>query len=272
MYDKLPLPTEYFLKLRDELDIYQYKIVENKNIRLLAVKTPDKYPDLVNDLERTVERVNVDDCKNLTHVCLIGEKEVLGIQPKLLEVLLRDRIKYDEATVSEIRDKLRYNEGIVFVKKDDIHKVSRYAYRVNNAKGFRGYISLLGDIPKDVDIVYLIGDNDYRRFMRDDLIIRAGRKDEINNFLIEQFHKKGYQILAIDDFDLAVTKDSRRIVFKYYDNCDVNTAKDFLENVERVHADVGFIISEDFAPDVKTFSYGKKIELLKVDEVKDLCL
>lgn len=276
MISELPFHYEKFTALKKELKPYEYKVLEEEAKRVLVINTPNAYPDLVNDLESAVEKINERDAQNLTHVCIIGEREALGVEPKLLEALLLKRKKYDDLIVARIRKKLTADfTNLTFKAEDDVHKLQRCAFKIpGDANSYKDYLYELGELPENVSIVYLVGDNNYVRISAARFSKQLASKEQV----IERFKQKvldeGYELVSLENVtvDLAAQKGDSRIVLKYCESINLEDAKAIEEEAERLRVSVCFVLVNKFSKEVKKFALGKKIELVEVSELGELGL
>ncbi|MDI6916891.1 MAG: hypothetical protein QMC80_03750 [Thermoplasmatales archaeon] len=263
---------EKFFELREKMKDYDYRIIDEEGARVLAVRSPNRYPDIVNDVERLVERIKANDAKSLTNICLVGEKEALNVQPKIVEMLVRNRKKYDDNIVEKMRKHLGMNESTIFTDENDVHKLRRFMFRMPaEIDEYPNFIKKLNP-PEDISIMYIIGNDDYVRIMADDFVKLLRSKEECVDRIKEKFVSSGYEIINLSGVDVAASKENLRMVVKYFDRCSVGDAENTLNLVEHMRADVGLIVSVNFAKEVKRFAMGKKIELVRTDKIGDLFL
>jgi len=264
---------EKFFELREKMKDYEYRCIDDEGGRVLAVRSPDKYPDIVNDVERLVERIKISDAKTLINVCLVGEKEILNVQPKIIELLVRNRKKYDDSIVEKMKKQLGMNENTIFIDENDVHKLRRFMFRMPaDVDEYPGFIKKIPMPPEDVSIIYLIGNDDYVRIMADDFVKLLRSKEECIDRIKERFVSSGYEIINLSDVDAAASKENWRVVVKYFDRCSVGDAENALNLVEHLRADVGLVVSVNFSKEVKRFAMGKKIELVRTDDIGGLFL
>ncbi|MDI6707626.1 MAG: hypothetical protein QME47_00815 [Candidatus Thermoplasmatota archaeon] len=274
MYGNLPLPEHELVKFRKELKPYEYKIVEEGSKKILVASTPNVYPDIVNDLENIVEKVDSEDAKNLTNVCIIGEREVLGVDTRLLEALLIKRKKSDDAIVARLRKKLNTNlRELSFEDKDDVHKIKRLALKIpDDANNYKEYLWEFSQVDKDAKIIYIIGNNNYVRMTGEHFYELLSSKEQVIDKIKSKFLASGYELVSLEgaNIDLAAKKSNRRIIVKYCRDCSLEDAKNINDEAERLRADVCFVIVNKISKEVKKFALGKKIELFELDELENL--
>lgn len=262
-----------FSEMREKMRDYEYRVVNENNLRVLAVRSPNRYPDMVNDVERLVERIKIHDAKSLTNVYLIGEKEVVNVQPKIIDVLVRSRKEQDDKNVEKIRKKLDVNESTTFKDEDDPNNLLRFAFRIPTMiEEYPRLIKKMEMPPDDVSIIYIIGHDGYVRIMADDFVKMLRSKERYVDKIKEKFVSSGYKIINLKDADAAGSKDNYRIIAKYFDRASLEDAENALNTTEKLRANVGLIVSINFSKEVKRFAMGKKIELVKADEIEDLFL
>ncbi len=266
------MDDERFSGIREKMKDYEYRVINKNNFRVLAVRSPNRYPDMVNDVEHLVERIKIDDMKSLTNVCLIGEKEVVNVQPKIIDVLVRSRKEHDNKIVEKIR-KLEMNESTTFTDDDDPNKLCRFAFRIPAMiEEYPGLIKKMKMPPADVSIIYIIGYDGYVRIIADDFVKMLRSKERCVDKIKEKFVSSGYKIINLGDVDAAGSKDNYRIIAKYFDRASLEDAENALNTIEKLRADVGLIVSISFSKELKQFAMGKKIELVKADKIEDLFL
>ncbi|MDI6887066.1 MAG: hypothetical protein QMC98_00285 [Candidatus Thermoplasmatota archaeon] len=274
MYGDLPLPGHELVKFRKELKPYEYKIVEEGGKKILVASTPNVYPDIVNDLENIVEKVDSEDAKNLTNVCIIGEREVLGVDTRILEALLIKRKKSDDAIVARLRKKLNTNlRALSFEDEDDVHKIKRLALKIpNDANNYKEYLWEFSQVDKDAKIIYIIGNNNYVRLTGEHFYELLSSKEQVIDKIKSKFLACSYELVSLEgaNIDLAAKKSNRRIIVKYCRDCSLEDAKNINDEAERLRADVCFVIVNKISKEVKKFALGKKIELFELDELENL--
>lgn len=274
MQSGLPLPEYELVSLRKELGHYEYKVVEKGDKKILLINTPNIYPDLVNDLEIIVEKIDERDAENLTHICIIGEREALGVDTKILEALLIKRKKHDDVIVAKIRKKIDTNfKELSFEDEDDVYKIARLAFKIPaDANNYKDYLWKFSDMPRDAKVVYLVGDNNYVRIAGNRFYELLSSKEQVIEKIKSKLLANGYELVHLEnaDIDLAVKKSGSRIIVKYCRDCSLEEAKNINEEAERLRADVCFMIVNKISKEVKKFALGKKIELLEISELKDL--
>lgn len=264
---------EKIFDIRNEMRDYEYRVIDDSGGRILAVKSPNKYPDIVNDVEHLVERIRMEDTKALTEVCLIGEKEVVSVQPKIIDVLVRARKKEDDRIVEKMRKKIGMNENAIFIDENDPYKLCRFVFRIPAmVDEHPSFIKKMEMPPDDVAVIYIIGHDGYVRIMADDFVKMLRSKERCIDKMKEKFISSGYRIIELGGADAAASKENCRVIVKYFDRCSSEDAKNVLNTIENLRSDVGLIISINFPKEVRRFAMGKKIELVKVDEIEDLFL
>lgn len=272
------LDIKKFYSLKTALRPYEYKVVEEEQGRVLVFRTPNKYPDVVNDIEDVVERIRYEDAENLAKICIIGEEEILGIEAKILEALMKDRRRRDDKIISNARKKLtEFFSPMPFKDDEDEHALERCALRIpGDAAKYQMFISKFPPIPKSAAVIYIIGDTDYVRIFGEDFFKIPTSKEEIIKRCEEKFVSEGYEIIKLDisdiNIDMAVKKGDYRAVLRYCENCGIEQAKLCVEEAERLRTDVYIVVSGGFSKDVKAYALGKKIELVEIKRIEELCI
>lgn len=292
--EKPPLSTKELINLHRKLEKpYNYEIVRKNNATILVMRSPHRYPDLVNDLERTIERLDLRGNLKLTHACLIGKEKTIGIDIRIINRLIEKRMVKDERIVKKLRNVLKENfSPYIFKDKEDFKKLLRCAIKIPtdiknlNEIWIRGRLREI-KIDEGVEVLYIIGNDDFLRVKTEDFQKFLRPKESLEDIakkveIIKTFETilrgSGYKILDLDrkdNVDIKAKKDKgliNYIVGRYYKNCEIDDAKEFLNIVEEMKADVGFLISKRFPIDVKIFSYGKKIELVRSREIEVLLI
>lgn len=274
----MPLDSKRFHSLKTALKPYEYKVIEEAHGRVLVFKTPNRYPDIVNDIEEIVERIRYEDAEDLAKVCIIGEQEVLGIEAKILDALIKNRKKRDNKIITDARKTLTEFFSPLPVKDDeDEHSLERYALRIpGDANKYQMFISKFPPIPKSAAVIYIIGDTDYVRIFGEDFFKIPTTKEEIIKKCKEKFILEGYEIIQLDipdiNIDMALKKGDYRAILRYCENCSIEQAKLYAEEAGRLRSDVYIIVSGGFSKDVKAYALGKKIELIEIDKIEELCI
>lgn len=292
--DNPPLTNKELINLHQKLEkAYNYEIIKKPYTTILAMRSSHKYPDLVNDLERTIERMDLSKELNLTHACLIGQQKTIGIDIRIIYRLIERRKVEDERIFKRLTESLSNNyEPFIFKDKDDVKKLLRCGIKIPTEIKNINEIWVKGTlreiiIPDDVSIVYILGDNDYIRMKKEDFQDFLNPKERMENIeqkneVIKKFKTilrgSGYkiQVLKKKDFvDIIAKKESgfiKKFVVKYYNNCVIKEAQEFLDIITQMDVDLGFLVSNRFPTDVKLFSYGKKIELVRTREIEGLLI
>jgi len=140
--------------------------------RTLVVRIPRRDPDLVNDAEAALDRLDPAAFQEAEDVLLLGDvhASILPIQP--LRDLLASRVAFDRSQAALLRSQLKHGEDRTFKAPEDPRRLVRLALRLPLARVAdlteehllqlaRGLGPRLGKPPlSDVKAVHLVADKD----------------------------------------------------------------------------------------------------------------
>ncbi len=185
--DKLkpPFTPNEFLKIRATLAPGQWVVIEDRGSKVLVMRSGDEYPDMVSEVERFGPLLAVDDPTTLTHACIVGVRDVVGIPVELIDTIMEKRDEEDK----ELADELRANlpeplEPVLFEKEHDFTKIKRMAIRVACSTdqlkaGDLGTIFKDVDMPDGFNLAYVITDDGFSIFAADDFMNMVGGDLEV---------------------------------------------------------------------------------------------
>ncbi|UCH88270.1 MAG: hypothetical protein JSV49_08370 [Thermoplasmata archaeon] len=157
------------MNLRTNLNSYEYEVLTKPEKVILAIRSEHAEPDLMEDLERIYNQLDQRDTVELTHVCLIGNENVISVKPDIITALMNKRSEDDNIFVNEYRSKLdREYETATFKDERDTIETLRFVVRVpfeyvsSDPAQIYNIFSKLTDEVKP-DIFYIIGDNNFLR-------------------------------------------------------------------------------------------------------------
>jgi len=167
--DSSPLTKEQIIKIKYSLEPFENRVVEENNYRILCIRSPNELPDIVNDLESVVEKLDKESTENISHAILIGGEEVVGIDLGAIGAVMSKRREHDEEIIKELKEKLQRDFGtVLFQSEMDPSSILRLGIRVPmtlEELEEKGHSSILGglDLPQDSEVIYLIGDDEGTR-------------------------------------------------------------------------------------------------------------
>jgi hypothetical protein len=99
-HTNIPLSETEILNIRNNLKNYDYEVLTKLENIILAIRTDRDHPDLMEDLENVYHQLEQKDTFDLTHVCLIGNENVINVKPEIIDPssILRFvvRVPYEE--------------------------------------------------------------------------------------------------------------------------------------------------------------------------------
>lgn len=167
--DTSPLGKEELIKIKYKVPPYEYTIVDTKDGKVLVIRSGRNVPDLINDLELLMEKLEEEDIKVAKYAILLGEEESTNVSLSILWSLLDRRRKNDTRIVTELRGKINRNFGyLLFRSENDPQRIYRLAIRVPYSivdVKEETLPLILNDIeiPREGEIVYIISDDGHLR-------------------------------------------------------------------------------------------------------------
>jgi hypothetical protein len=167
----MPLTKEELIKLKHQINQNDYLVVESGTQRILIVRSAREYPDIVNDLDVMINKLDNRDTKDLSHAMIIGEEEVIGIPLMAIESLVERRREDDEKIAEDLGEKLiEPYTTLLFESDNDPLKTLRLGIRVSgNLEDFKPQelpeilFSKIKSLPRHSEVVYLIAEDGYIR-------------------------------------------------------------------------------------------------------------
>ncbi len=109
-----PIPHRDEIKLKKQLEPYEHTVYHERGLHILVIRSPKPYPDMVNDLERMKELLEAESLTGLTHACLIGDRETVGVSLGLLRELVATREQDEAKLIDELRGRVRRDHGLIY--------------------------------------------------------------------------------------------------------------------------------------------------------------
>lgn len=168
--DTTPLTIDELVKLNFKLNPYEYTIYTKGLDRILIIKSPNAVPDIINDLEYMVEKIENSDLEEATAACLLGSAESTNISLSILWSLIDRRKEHDQNIVKKLSEHINRSYGtMLFTADDDPNGMMRLAIRLPVPVRLITEDNLPGllsdtDIPRQGEVVYIIGDDGFKRF------------------------------------------------------------------------------------------------------------
>lgn len=128
----LPLPQEELDKLAATLSpYYGGQVWEGAGARILVVRVPRDEPDLVNDIEQSVEYLGPADTQDLTAALLVGAKRTMAVPTQPFGDLMARRVQHDHDQCQDLRRRITTDTGhLVYRHPADPKRVLRLGLRV----------------------------------------------------------------------------------------------------------------------------------------------
>ncbi len=132
----MPLPASEIQRMRETLaSAYGSEVWEGAGQRILVVRVPSAEPDLVNDLEASIEHLAPGDVQDLTGCLLVGTERSLAVATHPLRDLMALRMASDRAQAQTLRRDLPAPHGHhLFRAPDDPRRHWRLGIRVPHDK------------------------------------------------------------------------------------------------------------------------------------------
>lgn len=195
----MPLNRDELIKLKHQIEPMDYLVVESGHERILVIRTEREFPDLVNDLECMINKLDIRDTNELSHALIIGEEEVVGVPLKAIEALIERRMEEDERIATDLSEKLiEPYTTLLFESENDPIKTLRLGIRVaGNIGDFKPQqlpemlFSKIKSLPRRSEVIYLIADDGYIRLSGTEFYRRLGEflkaNPNINKELAKEF-------------------------------------------------------------------------------------
>jgi hypothetical protein len=171
MPSAIPLTREELVKLKHQIEPNDYLVVESGTLRIMVVRTAREFPDIVNDLDGMINKLDIRDTKELSHALIIGDEEVVGVPLQAIESLIERRIEDDERIAEDLGEKLiEPFTTLLFESENDPYQTLRLGIRVaGNLKDFKPQelseilFAKIKSLPRHSEVVYLIAEDGYIR-------------------------------------------------------------------------------------------------------------
>lgn len=108
----IPIPGVELEHMKETLaPLYGAQLWEEAGHRILVVRTPGEEPDVVNDLERAVERLSPGDVHDLDHCLLVGGLRSTAVSVQPLVELMEQRVRRDKEIAQLLRQHIPGRDG-----------------------------------------------------------------------------------------------------------------------------------------------------------------
>ncbi len=176
----MPLTKEEIIKLKHQIEPNDYLVVHSGQQQILVIRTQRKFPDIVNDLENIVNKLDLRDVNQLSHALIIGDEEVVGIPLDAIDTLMTRRTEDDERIASDLGEKLiEPYTTLLFESDNDPMKTLRLGIRIaGNLKELKPQqlpeilFSKIKSLPRHSEVIYLLAEDGYLRLSGSDFYRR----------------------------------------------------------------------------------------------------
>jgi hypothetical protein len=170
----LPLPADELLRMKEYLSPhYGSQVWQDGERRVLVLRVPGEDPDMVNDVEASVEHLSPGDVHDLQGVLMVGSRSTVMMAVHPFRDLMQARIVADREQCRQARARLGSTLGhLLYRAQDDTRRLWRLAVRIRKA-----HVAELDDAElerladelgphlrkpgyAEVQIVYLVADQD----------------------------------------------------------------------------------------------------------------
>jgi hypothetical protein len=167
----MPLTREELIRLKHQIEPNDYRVVESGMERILVVRSPREFPDIVNDLDCLINKLDIRDTNELNNALIIGEEEVVGVPLQAIDSLITRRAEEDEQIATDLGEKLiEPYTTLLFESENDPLKTLRLGIRIRGLlKDFKAQelpeilFSKIKSLPRHSEVVYLIAEDGYIR-------------------------------------------------------------------------------------------------------------
>lgn len=167
----MPLTREELIRLKHQIEPNDYRVVESGMERILVVRSQREFPDIVNDLDCLINKLDIRDTNELNIALIIGEEEVVGVPLQAIDSLITRRTEEDEQIAIDLGEKLiEPYTTLLFESENDPLKTLRLGIRVRGQlKDFKAQelpeilFSKIKSLPRHSEVVYLIAEDGYIR-------------------------------------------------------------------------------------------------------------
>ena len=167
----MPLTRNELIKLKHQIEPDDYLVVESGSERILVIRSAREFPDIVNDLEGMINKLDIRDTSELSHALIIGSEEVVGVPLASIQSLVNRRNEDDERISEDLTEKLiEPFTTLLFESEDDPLKTLRLGIRISGKiEDLRGQqlpeivFSKIKSLPRKSEVIYLIADDGYLR-------------------------------------------------------------------------------------------------------------
>jgi hypothetical protein len=167
----MPLTRNELIKLKHQIDPDDYLVVESGSERILVLRSAREFPDIVNDLEGMINKLDIRDTNELSYALIIGSEEVVGVPLDAIQSLVDRRIEDDERIAEDLTEKLiEPFTTLLFESEDDPLKTLRLGIRITGKlEDLKGpqlpemLFSKIKSLPRKSEVIYIIADDGYLR-------------------------------------------------------------------------------------------------------------
>jgi len=175
-----PLTKDEFIKIKTALDPYDFAVIDQLGMKILAIRSPTDFPDMVTDLEVVAPELSLDEPETLTHAVIIGNNDNLGVPVEMVASLLKMKKEDDARIVSTIRDKIKHPlETYLFKDQYDQKAVLRLGIRSPmpleelQSKDFKEVFEGV-PVPNGTRVVYIIAADGYMKVSAKEFLREMG--------------------------------------------------------------------------------------------------
>jgi len=172
---QMPLPQERIVQLHGQLLPGDFLVDDYLGDRILVIRSRRQFPDIVNDVEAVIEKLDNDETDSYTHTVIIGEEEAQGIDVELIKKRMVKRKEDDEAIVADLRTRLaEKDDPIIFESEADPQKLVRFGVGID-----RSLTEFVGDNRRDIlegmdiqdvgDVNYIVADDGFLRLDKEEM-------------------------------------------------------------------------------------------------------
>jgi hypothetical protein len=246
---------------------YEYEILTKMDKTILAIRSGRDEPDIIDDLERVYHKLDTRDSLDLTHVCLIGNEDVVAVKTEIIAALINKRSDDDNFLIRELRSKLdREYDTAMFKDQRDTYETLRFAVRVPfeyvSAEPSQLY-SIFSKITDkiDGDVFYILGDNNFVRLP----------KHAVNDFIEDPVGSPGSAEESVSESSNETGTGISGILSEDYDRIDTmdkapepisKTTDEYIESIPQQQPPVSKSIHDekpDLQADFQAFLQDRKL-------------
>jgi hypothetical protein len=175
-----PLTRDEFIKIKTALDPHDFAVIDQLGMKILAIRSPTDFPDMVTDLEVVAPELSLEDPETLTHAVIIGNQDNLGVPVDMVVALIQAKKQDDARIVASIRDKIKHPlETYLFKDQYDQKPVLRLGIRSPmpleelQDKEFKEVFEGV-PVPNGTRVVYIIAADGYMKISAKEFLREMG--------------------------------------------------------------------------------------------------